>query len=57
VQDFGGKRRSVPHRYCSTSAGLPLDRALAKAVSRQGTRNMLIGNSQFPLDIFVQCFY
>jgi hypothetical protein len=32
-------------------------RVPAKAVSRQGTRNMLIGNSQFSLDIFVQRLY
>src|ERR1019366_1826360 len=50
-------RRSVPHRGCGTNAGVSLDRVLAKAVRRQGTRNMLIGNSQFPLDIFVQRLY
>jgi hypothetical protein len=57
VQDFGGQRRSMPHRYCRASARTAPDRLLAKAVSREGTRNVLIGNFQFSLNIFVQRFY
>jgi hypothetical protein len=57
MQDFGGQRRGVSHRYCRASSGTSPDRVLANAVGRQGTRNVLIGNSQFSLDIFVQCFY
>jgi hypothetical protein len=57
MQDFGGQCCGVPHRCCRASARMAPGRVLAKAGSRQGTRNVLIGNSQFLLDIFVQCFY
>jgi hypothetical protein len=57
VQHLGGQRRSVPHGCRGASAGVSLERILAKAVGRQGTSNVLIGKPQFSLDIIVQCIY
>jgi hypothetical protein len=57
VQDFGGEGCGVPHRCRRALAGMSSDRVLANAGSRHGTRDVLIRNSQFALDIFVQCFY
>jgi hypothetical protein len=57
MQDFRSEGYGAPHRRCRASAGISLDRGLAKAGSRHGTRNMCVGYAQFALDILVQRFY
>jgi hypothetical protein len=53
VKDFRSERCGVTHRCRCASAGISPVRGTSKAGSRQGTRNVSIGNFQFQLDIFV----